>query len=135
MAKEIDKIIKSPTPPKDTNVLWDNGENLKIYRNGKWENANNAETNNLSIDPVILKYMCEPYVISTYEGSGKLPDDLYQIITDKENPSGPLKPIVLNTIVLDNYRIMENVERGISVSYMDVNLSVHINDDGSWVSI
>ena len=39
MAKEIDKIIQSKTAPKSNNVLWDNGENLKIYRNGKWENT------------------------------------------------------------------------------------------------
>lgn len=39
MAKEIDKIIQSKTAPKSNNVLWDDGENLKINRNGKWENA------------------------------------------------------------------------------------------------
>jgi hypothetical protein len=37
MAKEIDKIIQSKTAPKSNNVLWDDGENLKINRNGKWE--------------------------------------------------------------------------------------------------
>lgn len=36
MAKEIDKIIQSKTAPKSNNVLWDDGENLKINRNGKW---------------------------------------------------------------------------------------------------
>ena len=35
MAKEIDKIIQSKTAPKSNNVLWDDGENLKINRNGK----------------------------------------------------------------------------------------------------
>ena len=39
MAKEIDKIIQSKTAPKSNNVLWDDGENLKINRNGKWENT------------------------------------------------------------------------------------------------
>lgn len=39
MAKEIDKIIQSKTPPKNNNVLWYNGENLKVNRNGKWENV------------------------------------------------------------------------------------------------
>ena len=39
MAKEIDKIIQSKTAPKSNNVLWDDGENLKINRNGKWESA------------------------------------------------------------------------------------------------
>ena len=37
MAKEIDKIIQSKTAPKSNNVLWDDGKNLKINRNGKWE--------------------------------------------------------------------------------------------------
>ena len=37
MAKEIDKIIQSKTAPKSNNVLWDDGENLKINRNGKWK--------------------------------------------------------------------------------------------------
>lgn len=37
MAKEIDKIIQSKTAPKSNNVLWDDGENLKINRNGNWE--------------------------------------------------------------------------------------------------
>lgn len=32
-----DKIISSPSAPIDTNVLWDDGTNLKIFRNGKWE--------------------------------------------------------------------------------------------------
>ena len=39
MAKEIDKIIQSKITPKSNNVLWDDGENLKINRNGKWESA------------------------------------------------------------------------------------------------
>ena len=39
MAKEIDKIIQSKTAPKSNNVLWDDGENLKINRNGKWKSA------------------------------------------------------------------------------------------------
>ena len=39
MAKIIEKIVQSKYSPKDTNVLWDDGENLKINRNGKWESA------------------------------------------------------------------------------------------------
>lgn len=35
----IDKIVKRKTAPKDKNVLWDDGENLKINRNGVWENV------------------------------------------------------------------------------------------------
>lgn len=39
MAKEIDKIIQSKTAPKSNNVLWDDGKDLKISRNGKWEST------------------------------------------------------------------------------------------------
>ena len=35
----IDKIVKSKYAPKDKNVLWDDGTNLKINRNGVWENV------------------------------------------------------------------------------------------------
>ena len=49
MAKTIDKIVQQKTTPKDKNVLWDDGKNLKINRNGKWEDANkgrNSEGSN-----------------------------------------------------------------------------------------
>jgi hypothetical protein len=46
MAKEIDKIIQSKTAPKSNNVLWDDGENLKINRNGKWESASKGSSSN-----------------------------------------------------------------------------------------
>ena len=36
----INKTIKSPTAPKSTKVLWDNGTDLMINRNGKWEKVN-----------------------------------------------------------------------------------------------
>ena len=39
MAKIIEKIVQSKYPPKDSNVLWDDGENLKISRNGSFENV------------------------------------------------------------------------------------------------
>ena len=35
----IDKIVKSKRAPKDKKVLWDDGVNLKINRNGVWENV------------------------------------------------------------------------------------------------
>lgn len=49
MAKIIDKIVKSKNAPQSTNVLWDDGENLKIYRNGVWENTNSTEIKEGSI--------------------------------------------------------------------------------------
>lgn len=49
MAEIIDKIVKSKNAPQSTNVLWDDGKNLKVYRNGSWENSNNTEIKEKSI--------------------------------------------------------------------------------------
>ena len=43
----IDKIVKSKYAPKDNNVLWDDGTNLKINRNGVWENVVSEGGSNL----------------------------------------------------------------------------------------
>lgn len=45
MGKTIDKIVVSSIAPKNTNVLWDDGENLKIFRNGKWETTTSNSDN------------------------------------------------------------------------------------------
>lgn len=37
MMKEIDKIVKSKYPPKDTNVAWLDGDILKFFVDGKWK--------------------------------------------------------------------------------------------------
>lgn len=39
MAEIKDKIISSPSAPIDTNVLWDDGTNLKTFRDGKWKSV------------------------------------------------------------------------------------------------
>lgn len=81
MAKTIDKIVQQKTTPKDKNVLWDDGENLKINRKGKWENANNTETNNLSIDPIVWKYICNPFKLNNKEF---IPDELIEEVVNDE---------------------------------------------------
>lgn len=43
MAKRIDKIIQSKTAPKNNNVLWDDGKNLKVNRNGNWKGINTLD--------------------------------------------------------------------------------------------
>ena len=43
----IDKIVKQKNAPKDKNVLWDDGKNLKINRNGVWENVVSGGGSNL----------------------------------------------------------------------------------------
>lgn len=55
MAKEIDKIIQSKTAPKSNNVLWDDGENLKINRNGKWEGVVKGASDVGSYDDTEIK--------------------------------------------------------------------------------
>ena len=43
----IDKIVKQKNAPKNKNVLWDDGTNLKINRNGVWENVVSGGGSNL----------------------------------------------------------------------------------------
>lgn len=54
--KTIDKIISSKYPPKDTNVVWDDGESLKIYRNGKWESTGGSDVPQEKIDSIDFGY-------------------------------------------------------------------------------
>lgn len=42
MGKIIDKVVQQKSAPNDKNVLWDNGENLNINRNGNWESVTNS---------------------------------------------------------------------------------------------
>lgn len=46
MSKIIEKIVSQALPPKDTNVGWWNGKELKFYTNGKWKADNNASADN-----------------------------------------------------------------------------------------
>ena len=43
----IDKIKRQKNAPKNKNVLWDDGTNLKINRNGVWENVVSGGSSNL----------------------------------------------------------------------------------------
>lgn len=43
MAKIIDKIIVSPTPPQTTNAAWFDGNSIKMYTQGKWESATSED--------------------------------------------------------------------------------------------
>ena len=36
MIKTLDRIQYSKNPPSSTNLLWDDGQSLKIFRNGAW---------------------------------------------------------------------------------------------------
>lgn len=78
MANIIEKIIQQPTAPKDKNVLWDNGEELKINRRGVWESANKGGTSVDGDTSIILKYLANPVILS--ETGGDIPSDLANAI-------------------------------------------------------
>lgn len=86
---------------------------------------------NLGIDPVVWKYMCEPFVIPYGdEDNGEIPYDLQNIILDTNNN---LKPIALKLIVAAYSGIIESlshIESGNKLSTMSGDL-ININDR-SW---
>ena len=69
MAKIIEKIIQSKYPPNSTDVLWDDGENLKIARNGNFENVMSTmeSTNNLNIEVTVDNTTGTPSANATVE--------------------------------------------------------------------
>lgn len=96
MAKEIDKIIQSKTAPKSNNVLWDDGENLKINRNGKWENSNGGASSFLTLNgsPISLTRPSEVITIKEdYKGGdfiykNTIPKGYSDILLYYSNASG-----------------------------------------------
>ena len=92
MAKIIEKIVQSKYPPKDTNVLWDDGENLKISRNGSFENVvstieNNNNNTNLGIEVTVDNTTGNPSADATVEnGTIKL---AFSGLKGETGPQGP----------------------------------------------
>lgn len=78
MANIIEKIIQQSTAPKDKNVLWDNGEELKINRRGVWESANKGGTSVDGDTSIILKYLTNPVMVT--DTGGDIPSDLAKVI-------------------------------------------------------
>ena len=99
MAQEIDKIIKSKLQPKDKNVLWDNGKELLINRNGKWEStgggapminityANLVKLRNNSKLVAGMQYRITDYVTTTIQINTRSAGHQFDIIVtaDDEN--------------------------------------------------
>ena len=69
MGKIIEKIIQSKYPPNNTNVLWDDGENLKIVRNGSFENVTSTikNTDTLNIEVTVDNTTGTPSAKTTVE--------------------------------------------------------------------
>ena len=106
MAKEIDKIIQSKTAPKSNNVLWDDGENLKINRNGKWESTNTTEIKDNGIpdiNPVIWKYMCNPHIVECDLDSGSCFNPIPKELSDIIYQNNKFNPLVLSTVLIKVY--------------------------------
>lgn len=48
MSKIIEKIVSQALPPKDTNVGWWNGKELKFYSNGQWKTSGGSSGESFS---------------------------------------------------------------------------------------
>ena len=81
---------------------------------------------NLGIDPVVWKYMCEPYVINEAEPQGSIPEELIPIIFDID---GNLRGIVQKLIVLNSGPI-HNWDGNKLYGANDYGIS--IGTDGNW---
>lgn len=125
MAKEIDKIIQSPTAPKDKNVLWDDGKELKINRRGVWENT--TKNAGGEIDPVVWKYMCNPYEIPV--NGGMVPEELRNIIEDED---GGLRKIASKLIVMNDHDNISHIITDISYSFITSKWGTLIYSHGSF---
>ena len=97
MAQEIDKIIKSKLQPKDKNVLWDNGKELLINRNGKWEStgggtpminityANLVKLRNNSKLIAGMQYRITDYVTTTAQENTRSAGHQFDVIVTADN--------------------------------------------------
>lgn len=96
MAKIIEKIVQSKYPPKDTNVLWDDGENLKIRRNGSFENVVSTTENNgtnLDIEVTVDNTTGNPSASATIENDTiKLAFSGLKGETGSQGEVGPVGP-------------------------------------------
>lgn len=130
MAKEIDKIIQSKTAPKSNNVLWDDGENLKINRNGKWENSNGGAQSGDPNDamPIYLD------IDNLQTGKKTVAEALYRIqymsqLLPIPNGKGPAFIHFCGTIMATRYNFdLVNGKRRLKLSYIIPSYSV--DEDG-----
>lgn len=90
MGKTIDKIIISSIAPKNTNVLWYNGTELKIFKKGVWKNANSPMNSEL-MERVIL-------TLDNHK------DAVLEFTQDSAANLELLKTLDINTNYICNYR-------------------------------
>ena len=91
---------------------------------------------NLGIDPVVWKYVCNPYVLNILNPNAKLPMDLVNICF---NDDGSYNPIMKNLLVIgagdDVYSITEMLLDSVGVLMGGEVQSIVIHDDGSYERI
>lgn len=120
MIKRIDKIIQSKTAPESNNVLWDDGKNLKINRNGNWETT---------IDPVVWKYMCDPLVIKAGES---VPEELIGKFNEEEGDRYNLKYPYKNMYVIE-YRD-NSLINPVNANNIGITIQGYIRGDGNSIT-
>lgn len=104
------------------------------------QTLSNAQKNqaltNLGIDPVVWKYVCNPYVLNILNPNAKLPMDLVNICF---NDDGSYNPIMKNLLVIgagdDVYSITEMLLDSVGVLMGGEVQSIVIHDDGSYERI
>ena len=88
---------------------------------------------NLGIDPVVWKYICNPFVLDIKNPNAKLPMDLVNICINKD---ASYKPIMKNLLVIgsgdDVYPIIEILLGSVTVLMANEPYSVVIYADGSY---
>ena len=93
MSKILNKIIQSPTAPKDTTCLWDNGKELKIFRSGKWQAANHTMSDG-TMERLIV-------ALDNHK------DSVITFSQDRANNLTILEGLDLSTNYICNYRISD----------------------------
>lgn len=113
MSKTIDKIITSSLAPKDTNVLWDDGKSLNIFRTGKWYPV--VKTMN---DETMTK------LIETLDGHKM---SVLEFTQDATANLEALKPLNLTTNYICNYKLSD--EEIIHGTYYNGTISSFYNNE------
>ena len=140
MAKEIDKIIQSKTAPKSNNVLWDDGENLKINRNGKWEStgggapminityANLVELRNNSKLIAGMQYRITDYVTTTAQENTRSAGHQFDVIVTAYSASSKVKMLYVGLFSHDGKEchLYESEDHFIQM-LMDFNVVINLS--------
>lgn len=133
MSKIIDKIVSTPSAPENKNVIWDNGKELKINRQGVWKNI--SEGGSIDLDSIIedIETLKESKLntipITTYSSDGINPNVYYKY-TCSSTDAVVLKFNTIEDITIYNEYIIE-----INCSSTPASISFVNSSDNSEMSI